>query len=445
MGKTVFVDGDPSIGLAGTIVTAAFLNALHNHRHTGEDVDGAGAIDYAPDIGAADAYAADLVPALTVLVVGLPISFMVANINTGPVTFQANATAAKPVKKNYNQPLEAGDFRVGQIVTVIYDGINYQMISQLGNIALPEPGIKGTHKGLVMANNATTPDSEVDIDIDSIMLEDAGGNPLKLDDIDLTVDMARDGANGLDTGAEAANTFYHVHLAGKTDDTSTGANDSVVANKLADSGADFITEGVVVGEVVFNITDSTWAKVTAIDSLEQLALDADIFTGAGKNYVVGPKAVALLSVSATAPTMPTGYTYSAFIGSVRNDGTSDFIAFEQEGNKVFYDAAQTIINGGAATSAWTGIDVTALFPPTAKMVFGIGGVSNTGIFGYSPRSDGHAGMLRSSAITGTPSTFGGVLPTSRTAVSNFNVRYEGTMYYYTADANLTLVAQGWEY
>ena len=47
MPKTTFVDGDPSNNILGTILTAAFLNALNNHRHSGANEDGAGALDYA--------------------------------------------------------------------------------------------------------------------------------------------------------------------------------------------------------------------------------------------------------------------------------------------------------------------------------------------------------------------------------------------------------------
>jgi hypothetical protein len=38
--KTNFVNGDPSQGILGTIVDAAWLNKVFNHRHTGLDEDG---------------------------------------------------------------------------------------------------------------------------------------------------------------------------------------------------------------------------------------------------------------------------------------------------------------------------------------------------------------------------------------------------------------------
>lgn len=47
MAKTVFVDGDPSQGIMGTVVNAAFLNkifGINGHRHTGLDDDGSAPI-----------------------------------------------------------------------------------------------------------------------------------------------------------------------------------------------------------------------------------------------------------------------------------------------------------------------------------------------------------------------------------------------------------------
>ncbi|MEK6760007.1 MAG: hypothetical protein AABY51_09570 [Deltaproteobacteria bacterium] len=64
----------------------------------------------------------------------------------------------------------------------------------------------------------------------------------------------------------------------------TGTNTSTGTNKLINSGAAFTTE--LAGRTVYNATNDTWAKVTAVDSTTQLSLDANIFTGTGKTYVV---------------------------------------------------------------------------------------------------------------------------------------------------------------
>lgn len=130
MPKTNFVNGDPSQGTTGTVVTAEFLNAVNNHRHRGLNEDGDGAIDYAPDTGVANAYVIALSPALTAHVVGMPIHFMAANANTGASTLNVNGLGVKDISKNFDQPLAAGDIKAGQIITVVWDGVDYQVISQ---------------------------------------------------------------------------------------------------------------------------------------------------------------------------------------------------------------------------------------------------------------------------------------------------------------------------
>ena len=131
MSKTVFDDTPP----LGTLVTAAFLNALNNHRHTGENIDGAGAIDYAVSSGSGGKYVLTLAPALIDHIPGMPILFKANHANTGAATININSMGAAAIKKNVDSALAAGDIMDGQIVTVAYDGTNYQL---LGATALPE-------------------------------------------------------------------------------------------------------------------------------------------------------------------------------------------------------------------------------------------------------------------------------------------------------------------
>lgn len=66
-------------------------------------------------------------------------------------------------------------------------------------------------------------------------------------------------------------------------------NTSVATNKLIDSGATFITDGITAGPpvpIAYNTSDETDAKVVSVDSEIQLTLDADIFTGTPKDYYV---------------------------------------------------------------------------------------------------------------------------------------------------------------
>lgn len=67
---------------------------------------------------------------------------------------------------------------------------------------------------------------------------------------------------------------------------SQGTNTSVVANKLVDSAADFVSDLVAATDDVYNNTAKTQAVVVSVEDLHTLILDTDIFAGTGKDYTV---------------------------------------------------------------------------------------------------------------------------------------------------------------
>jgi surface protein len=77
-----------------------------------------------------------------------------------------------------------------------------------------------------------------------------------------------------------------------------GTTDGAAANKLIQSGQNFITT-VTIGDVVYNTTDGTYAFVTGIDSDTQLSISADIMAS-GEVYRIqhgaGAKARASLII-----------------------------------------------------------------------------------------------------------------------------------------------------
>jgi len=84
---------------------------------------------YAADAGVTDAYAISLTPAPTAYTTGMKISFKANTANTGAATLNVNSLGAKSIKKEQNEALETGDIKAGQIVTVVYDGTNFQLQS----------------------------------------------------------------------------------------------------------------------------------------------------------------------------------------------------------------------------------------------------------------------------------------------------------------------------
>jgi hypothetical protein len=83
---------------------------------------------YAADAGASDAYAITPTPAPSSYVAGMVFNFKANTANTGAATLNVNGLGAKTIKKNVSADLDTGDISAGQIVTVVYDGTNFQLI-----------------------------------------------------------------------------------------------------------------------------------------------------------------------------------------------------------------------------------------------------------------------------------------------------------------------------
>lgn len=66
----------------------------------------------------------------------------------------------------------------------------------------------------------------------------------------------------------------------------SGTASGVTANNLVDSTADFVADGVKVGDIVYNNTDRKAAVVTTVVSGTQLTLSEDIFDTISDAYVV---------------------------------------------------------------------------------------------------------------------------------------------------------------
>jgi len=65
----------------------------------------------------------------------------------------------------------------------------------------------------------------------------------------------------------------------------SGVTTATTANKLVDTSESFITQGIRVGDRITNVTDTTYAVVTAIDSATQLSVSADVFAS-GESYTI---------------------------------------------------------------------------------------------------------------------------------------------------------------
>jgi hypothetical protein len=81
------------------------------------------------------------------------------------------------------------------------------------------PALTGESLGLVIKNNDTNPNFQLDITAEEIILRDANLNVGFVTSVSNTVDITVSGVNGLDTGTEAVNTWYHIWCIAKEDGT----------------------------------------------------------------------------------------------------------------------------------------------------------------------------------------------------------------------------------
>lgn len=148
--------------------------------------------------------------------------------------------------------------------------------------------------GLTLSRNSGTPTTKIDMAIGQAA--DSTNALLITTSGTLTADCTTVGANGLDAGALANNTWYHVYM---------------------------------------------------------IALSA------------GATPAILVSTSASAPTLPGSYIYKRRVGSVRTNGSAQFIAFTQDGDYFLWATALLDVN---TTNPGTSAVTSTLTVPTGVNV-----------------------------------------------------------------------------
>lgn len=121
---------------------------------------------YAADAGASDAYAITLAPALAAYVTGQVVYFKANTANTGAASLNVNALGAKTIKKNNDQDLATGDIEAAQLCAVIYDGTNFQLLSDSNPL---------TTKGDILAGTGTGGTSRLAVGTDGQVLIASSG------------------------------------------------------------------------------------------------------------------------------------------------------------------------------------------------------------------------------------------------------------------------------
>lgn len=168
----------------------------------------------------------------------------------------------------------------------------------------------------------------------------------------------------------------------------------------------------------------------------------------------GVTTAGLLSLSATAPTLPAGYTHKARVGWVRTDGTANKypLAFKQYGRRVQYAIAAGSnlaaipniaagVQGSVTTPTWAAVGISAFVPSTASVIDLVLRMGN-GMTAMAAPNNGYGNQASVSnpaplSATVSATTFG-------VAFNRLMVLESTSIYYASDNAGNNLYCSGWE-
>ena len=408
-----------------------------------------------------------------------------ANTTTTP-TFAADSTAAKTIVKGNNLPLVAGDIAgAGMWLELQYDATLDKWVLQnpaygvsgvtSGNLqnqtytAFTTGGVSGTFTltpSPALASYAAGQRFRVKFS--------AGGNGSD------TINVSALGAKNLKQYDSAGNKVAPVIASGCLFDVEYDGVDFVILDPLPTAGASIqgafknlaasstgLTANVSVtaDEIAVEDASNNYKTLRAValtiagTSVGANALDAGTIAASTWYSVwviynpTTQTTAGLLSLSATAPTLPSGYTFKARVGWVRTDGTANKypLGFKQSGRKVQYVVAAgsnvtryPAMASGTATFP-TAVAVAAFVPPTAGIISAVltcnGNAQNSGGAVASPNS-------ATGIDQANPSLLQAIIGNYSNAISAGNIVLEGANLYWgtfgTVTASNSLSVSGWE-
>ena len=408
-----------------------------------------GSANYAADAGANDTYAITLSPALGAYAAGNVIQFKANTANTGAATLNVNALGAKTIKKYGTVDLSDNDILANQIVTVVYDGTNFQLMS-LPNLqyfikalatessladddvlVFSDTSDSGKNKGMTVLNAKSALSSAYPIGYHG------SGAPVwaststftvpfvrernSANDGDITkagsttVDIATTGINGLAQSANLTGTISYTNASA----TVTGSGTSFTTDFVAGDPVWDQTNTIIVGTVSNVGNNTTLTLKAAFSGTGRTGVNFRrggeaanthyhlyaITDGATPGLILSTRNVAGGDALAD---LPSGYTKSRQLAfSVWNNASKNIAKFQVSAGwpyrpAIDYEVAESnynavlgdhiVLNAGTATSFGTPI-TCSMIPPTAKRgKFAFLGSTNFGNFKVRPTGSSSNGQ-----------------------------------------------------
>ena len=112
--------------------------------------------NYALDTGSANNYVITITGQTTTYAAGIAFQFKATNTNTGASTLNVNAQGTQSIVRTDGSALSAGDILAGGIVSVMYDGTNFQLLNDAGGKAETFSNVTITGTATINVANVTT-------------------------------------------------------------------------------------------------------------------------------------------------------------------------------------------------------------------------------------------------------------------------------------------------
>ena len=376
--------------------------------------------------------AANATPAITAYAAGATYSFIAVNTNTAAVTISINGLPAKSITKNGSAALVAGDIQAGKLMWVEYDGTTFQLINN------------AIYGGSITNGTIVSLTAPLGADSGGTGLATIAANSVMLGNGIAAVQTVAPGAvgNGL---ASTGSTWAASPRGGIPPGASSGLKIQATSNTGITITASQIAIGSTTGTYTPSSISLTLSTGTSgLNGLDTGAIAASTWYAVWAIYNETTVA-GLLSLSATAPTLPSGYVHKARIGWVRTDGSSNLLRTVQYGTRAQYITPSTgypVMATGTSSAAWLAVSTANYVPPTAAAIV-VGAIKNNvlGIIGVHPNN-----AIALPTVTTSLAT----LWSGNNGNQGVPVGLQGTIlletasiYWFSDNAGTNLYAQGW--
>lgn len=357
-----------TLGLSGDITPTALSASVNDYTPTG--IQTASVIR----LGSNGTYAITGIVAPTAYTDGRVLSIF----NISAYALYLVPQSASSVAANRFNFIGRMTIPAGQAVTLIYSSASsrWEALSPPGTLSLPQV------KGLVVTGTSNT--QATVLFTAAILTTLTGGTTYAIAGTTLTADISTSGANGLDTGTEAINTWYAVYI---------------IHNPATDTTA------------------------------------------------------SLLSLSATTPTLPSGYTFFVRVGWLRNDASSNLYRSLQYGSIAQWvvgtnpTTARRIASGNSGsptTPTWTAFPVADYVPTTAvniALTLRYSNINSTAAIAAPNANYGAIGSATNAPPLGVLNASGGNL--QQINISALLILESANVYYASSDNTAGLYVTGW--